>query len=42
MLRIHAENAHKILLLAGQDEDVKFNLLESFKALALQNIRQQR
>lgn len=40
MLRIHAENVHKIQWLAGQGEDV--NLLEIFNALALQNIRQQR
>lgn len=38
----NAENAHKIQWLPGQGEDVKFNLLEIFKTLALQNIRQQR
>lgn len=42
MLRVPAENAHKIQWLAGQGDDVKFNLLEIFKALALQNIRQQK
>lgn len=42
MLRIHAENAHKIQWLPGQGEEVKFNLLEIFKTLALQSIRQQR